>query len=411
MRIALDTSALDPMFRAHAIRGTGRYVAELYRRLPPLLHEADSDLLSFRYHESGRGGIVDSLVDYLPAGRTTVRHQLLYPLSLNCAAVRQSDLLHFPVHADAPTWCRKPFVVTVLDLIPLIFKELYAPKKNDARFRFARWLELQSIRNAQMVLAISECTANDVHSLLGIPREKIAVTPLGVDPSFFEHSAGHEDLFSKWNLPEGTPVVLYVGGIDQRKNIAFMLEAFAEVLQERRLRQQREPVLIMAGEIRSDAQYPLVEQAIARFGLEQSIRMPGFVSDEELRMLYRGADVFFYPSLYEGFGLPPLEAMASGAPVVCSDTSSLPEVVGDTALRFSPKRVDDAANKLSMVLQCGDLRSRMAEKGKQRAFQFTWEKTAQLTAEAYFRALKRDVPSSLLKKEPVTLHEHHQIAV
>ncbi|MCB0330094.1 MAG: glycosyltransferase family 4 protein [Bdellovibrionales bacterium] len=315
MHVALDTSALDPQFRAHAIRGTGRYVAELSSRLPALLGN-DGELSSFRYNQVGRGGFLDHLVDYLPAGRTTVRHQLLYPLSLSGPKISEANLLHFPVHVDAPSWCRKPYVVTVLDLIPLIFKELYAPKKDDRRFQLARWLELQSIKNAQAVLAISENTAKDVCELLGVPEEKLVVTPLGVDPSFFERTPHNDLLRTRFSMSSEQPIILYVGGIDQRKNISFLLECFAEVVNEFRVDQKPLPCLVMVGEISKDDQYPRFLDDIARLGIAEQVVSTGYLDDAQLRMAYREADLFFYPSLYEGFGLPPLEAMASGTPVL-----------------------------------------------------------------------------------------------
>ena len=382
MHVALDTTALDPTFRAHSVRGTGRYVSELYSRLPKLCG-IDERVSEFQYSKVGRGGFLDNLVEYLPAGRTTVRHQLLYPLSLTQPELSDVELLHFPVHADAPTWCKKPFVVTVLDLIPLIFKDLYAPKKNDRRFQLARWLELKSITNAEAVFVISENTGLDVHRLLGVSMDKIVVTPLGVSPEFYERKPHGDLLRHRFDLMIDNPLVLYVGGIDQRKNIAFMLEAFSEVVQERTVRQQPLPYLVMAGDITPDEQYPLFKKEVERHGLTHLVKETGYVEDTELRAFYREADVFFYPSLYEGFGLPPLEAMASRTAVVCSDTSSLPEVVGDAALQFSPSDIEDASNKLLMALNCRDLRFRLEERGDERSRQFTWERTAELTIEGY----------------------------
>lgn len=387
MRVALDTSALDPEFRAHAIRGTGRYVSELYHRLPALMG-AGEELSHFRYSQIGRGGLCEKFVERLPVGRHTLKHQVVYPCLMGKGVHGAADILHFPVHADAPTWCRTPFIVTVLDLIPLIFKDLYAPKKNNLRFQFARWLELQSIRNARAIFAISEHTARDVHTLLGVPRSKIIVTPLGVDEQFFVGDGELETVREKFSIESDVPVILYVGGIDQRKNVSFMLQAFAEVVREQKSRVTSIPLLVLAGGIANDGQYPLLLAEIERLDLKQYVRLTGFVSDEDLRRLYRTATVFFYPSLYEGFGLPPLEAMASSTPVVSSNTSSLPEVVGADALLFDPKDVGQAARHLLAVLDDETLAQRLGEQGRERAKGFRWEETARLTAEGYRRVLK-----------------------
>ena len=386
MRIALDTSALDPEFRAHAIRGTGRYVSELYQRLPEFL-TGDDHLTDFQYSSIGRGGICEKFVDLLPVGKHTLKHQVVYPCLMGKASHGEADILHFPVHADAPTWARTPFIVTVLDLIPLIFKDLYAPKKNNLRFQFARWLELQSIRNARAIFAISEHTAKDVHRLLGVPREKIIVTPLGVDERFFIADSASETVREKFSLENNVPLILYVGGIDQRKNISFLVDVFAEVVRARTARKESIPLLVFAGGISKDDQYPRLIENLRRLQLEEHVRFTGFVSDDDLRSLYNTATVFFYPSLYEGFGLPPLEAMAAGTPVVSSNTSSLPEVVGNAALLCDPKDIPQASEQLLDILRDPQCADRLRVLGKRRAKEFRWEETARLTAEGYRLAL------------------------
>ena len=390
MHIALDVSALDPEFRAHAVRGTGRYVSELYSGfLNKIEASQESQLSTFRYTDLGKGTFLDSCIDYLPAGKMMLRHQVAYPLSITKDSVNHADLLHFPVHADAPAWSKQPFVVTVLDLIPLIFKDLYAPKINNARFRFARWLELQSIKNAKHILAISECTARDVHRLLGVPRDKISVTYLGVCDTFFDQKRNilNEKELEELGIDPDRPIVLYVGGIDQRKNISFLLESFSDVLYHCHEKKKPLPQLVMAGKIQDDLQYVNFSHNVRRLDIADSIVETGYLSDELLKKLYSSADLFFYPSLYEGFGLPVLEAMASGLPVACSNTSSLPEVAGDAALLFDPSDKAQAVRSVLSGLFDSSLRDTLVDTGRSRAKRFNWESTITSTLGGYQKAL------------------------
>ncbi|MCB0332115.1 MAG: glycosyltransferase family 4 protein [Bdellovibrionales bacterium] len=379
--VGLDTSALDDGFKAHALRGTGRYVSELSRYFKHHPHESVS-VTPFSHSEILRGSRLAALSSCLPAGRVTFRQQLAYPLALAGDCLQGIDILHFPAHVDAPTWSSKRTIVTVLDLIPVVLSELYAPEKHTWRFRLARWLELRAITQAELVLAISEHTAQDVQRVLGVPREKIVVTPLGVDERFFAPSDGH-GFIQKYSLPPERPKVLYVGGIDQRKNISVMFQAFRIVVDTFLEQGKTPPLLVLAGDIQRDEQYGNLNRLRASLSLEDHIFEVGFVPDEELPALYQLADVFFFPSLYEGFGLPPLEAMASGTPVVSSNSSCLPEVLGDAALFFSPQDADGASEALITLLERPELSTSQSEAGRLQARKFPWNETARLTSEAY----------------------------
>ncbi len=381
--VGLDTSALDAEFKAHAMRGTGRYVSELsryFREYP----DDDISICTFSHAELLERSRLAALSSCLPAGKVTFRQQLAYPLALSGEKLQGVDVLHFPAHVDAPTWSSKRTIVTVLDLIPVVLADLYAPEKHSWRFRLARWLELRAISHAELILAISEHTAHDVHRVLGIPREKIVVTPLGVDGRFFE-PAPVEAMFQKYPLPHNRPIVLYVGGIDQRKNIGVMFQAFRGLIEACVEQGMAEPILALAGNIRSDKEYDNLCALRRQFSLDEHVVELGFVPDEDLPAIYQAADVFFFPSLYEGFGLPPLEAMASGTPVVSSSASCLPEVLGDAGLLFAAKDIRAATEQLLSVLSKSELAADLSNIGRERAQQFTWDQTARLTREAYLR--------------------------
>jgi glycosyltransferase involved in cell wall biosynthesis len=328
-------------------------------------------------------------VNLLPFGKNTVRQQLLYPLKLSAGEMQRFSFLHFPAHMDAPAWSTKPYVLTVLDLIPLILKDLYRAHRPSWRFHFARWLELQAIRRATVCIAISECTARDLTSILGIPAERIRVTPLGVDPSFLEVFAQRiadpvsTPLRNRLGLPDERPIVLYVGGHDERKNIRALVGIVQRIVRESSGAPSEKPLLVMAGRISSPREQEVLTAALREFEMENDVVSLGYIPDTDLKALYSISSAFLFPSLYEGFGLPCLEAMAAGVPVVCSNTSSMPEVVGSAGILFDPTNIEGGARALAQVLSDSALRTKLSEAGHERASGFTWTRTGELTRDAY----------------------------
>lgn len=390
MRVGFDISALDPEFKCHAQRGIGRYVSELVRALS---EPADDGLTVdwFDHKSLITKGLGAKLVNALPAGRTTARQQLLYPLKLNSGEMKRFSFLHFPAHMDAPAWSSKPYVLTVLDLIPLILQDLYRANRPGWRFAFARWLEIRAIRQASFLLAISETTAQDINRLLGVPRDRIVVTPLGVDESFFvtyerRRVVSEEQSLAlriRLGIPVGRPIILYVGGHDERKNIRGLVEISSEVVREVERSGGDSPVLVLAGRISSAKEEERLNVALWDFSMASDTVNVGYVPDEDLHALYAESSVFLFPSLYEGFGLPVLEAMAAGVPVACSNVSSMPEVLGDTGLTFGPQDVRSGAKAVLRLLKDKDAARSLAESAHARSREFTWARTGRLTREAY----------------------------
>ena len=387
LKIGLDTSALDPQFKKHSVRGIGRYVTELTKSF----QEIGSDLVDvtpFTYSNVQSstcfGRFFNKCIDLAPLGKMTLRQQVAYPVQLRMGAMSQSDILHFPAHMDAPAFGGAKYVLTLLDLIPLIFSDLYKAEQPNWRFHFARWLEIRSIKNASKILAISQCTADDAHRILGIPYEKIEVTPLGVDSSFFDRSSQDKGAIRKrYKLSGFDSLILYVGGIDQRKNIDVLLEIFAQVKEKAKEQRDEKVGLVLLGSIRKEKQYPKLCQQCETLGIVDDVVMPGFVPDEDLIALYQACDLFLFPSLYEGFGFPPLEAMAAGLPVVSSNTSSMPEVLGDAAYYFEPTDVEQGVEAVCRVLFNEQVAAELKEKGRVQARKFTWSRTAEKTLRAY----------------------------
>jgi alpha-1,3-rhamnosyl/mannosyltransferase len=387
--VALDCSALDPGFKEHAQRGIGRYVGQLaqyFERAGSIDHVRVGKF----DHRSVQSGPFFRWIDFAPMGRTTLRQQIAFPIRLNGSVLREFDLLHFPAHMDAPAFLRKPYVLTVLDLIPLVLSDLYRADRPTLRFHFARWLELRAIRQATMLLAISENTARDLERVLGIDPDRIVVTPLGVDEKFLQayraERAPDRSTLARLGVAAGSPTVLYVGGIDQRKNTGMMVDAFTALVGRARSENRVVPTLLLVGRISQDRQYSKLRSKIEASGVADRIIEAGFLPDEELLKVYGEADAFFFPSLYEGFGLPVLEALACGLPVASSSASSLPEVLGDCGRAFDPASVSEACEALYAVLYDREATEDLRRRGHQRARIFSWERTGELTVEGYRRA-------------------------
>jgi glycosyltransferase involved in cell wall biosynthesis len=241
------------------------------------------------------------------------------------------------------------------------------------------WLP-RMVRRADVILTPSEHSKADISRHLRVPKDRVHVFPYGIAAAFRPLPAEEVRSRLRRRFSLSSPYILYAGALSVRKNVRRLLQAFAAVRRE-----FPDLRLVLAGQ-RTGKRTP-IDSDILREGLTDKIIVTGPVSDAELTDLYNGCLLFVFPSLYEGFGLPPLEAMACGAPVICSDRASLPEVVGDAAVLVDP--TDGAALKTAMreLLMREDLRARMREAGLRRSRTFTWERYASDTLEVYRRIL------------------------
>jgi glycosyltransferase involved in cell wall biosynthesis len=312
----------------------------------------------------------------LPTSRPVVRifwEQAVQPFALRKESV---DLLHALAFVT-PLLSPCPSVVTIYDLSFLLYPESF---KRFKRFYLGLFTRL-SARKARRVIAISESTRRDVVRLLGVPPEKVEVVYCGIDEAFHPLAEDQVAAFrSRRGLPER--FILFVGTIEPRKNVTRLIEAFAN-LQTCRLASLK---LIIGG-----AKGWFYEDVFARveeLGLGGEVVFPGYIPVSELPLWYNAAELFVYPSLYEGFGLPPLEAMACGTPVVTANTSSLPEVVGEAGLTVDPLDVEALTEAMRQALNDEALRQEMRERGLKRAKGFSWTKAAQETVQVYWRAME-----------------------
>ncbi len=283
------------------------------------------------------------------------------------------DLVHSLANT-APLWGRFRRVVTVNDLIHRFYPDTHGGLKA----RGMAVLVPAAIRRAHRVITISAATADDLVRELGTPREKIDVVPLGVGTTVREAVAPAAGLRERFDLGD-RPIALSVSARRPHKNLPRLLEALALIPAERR------PVLVVPGygTFHDDA----LAADVARLGIAGDVRMLGWVDDAELEGLYAEAAVFVFPSLYEGFGLPVLEAMARGVPVACSDRGALREVAGDAARVFDPERPRAIADAIEAILADPALADRLRAAGREQAARFTWPKAAQGVLAGYERAL------------------------
>ena len=272
----------------------------------------------------------------------------------------------------APLGCRKS--VMIHDLAFMRFPEQVTKK----RYSYLRAMIGQSARRADVILTPSQSTANDVEELLGIAKERIRVTPLGVGPVFRPATAAQIEM-ARDRYGISGPYILTVGTIEPRKNLDRLVQAFASIADG------VDHSLVLAGP--QGWLTDSIEETIKTANVGDRIIRTGFVDDEGLVGLYSGADLVALPSLYEGFGLPVIEAMACGAPVLTSSGSSLGEVAGDAADLVDPSDVDAIAQGILTALTRDGDRQIVREKSIDRARQFTWQRTAELTLAAWQEVL------------------------
>jgi glycosyltransferase involved in cell wall biosynthesis len=310
-------------------------------------------------------------------GRTLVRDLWWHQAGVERSARRVgADVLHVPA-AVGPIRGDLATVVTIHDL-----RVLHAPQDFRPWFRtYARVVIPRLARRATRVITVSDMTRRDVMEHLGLPEERVVVVPNGVAISPQPSAVSErQPATGPYDLP--TRYILAVGTLEPRKNLLRLFEA-VRLLAERPA--TKDVVLVHAGGYGWLADDIL--KAARSPALRDRVRLLGYVREEDMASLYGRARLLAYPSLFEGFGLPVLEAMASGCPVVTSDCSALPEVAGDAAVLVDPECVEAIAEGIGRVWEDGDLAQDLAARGLARARLFSWERTARLTAEVYASVL------------------------
>ncbi len=380
LEIALDT-------RRVADFGIGTYIRNLVRALARVDSTNQYTLITTERPVPDFSDLPSNFrTAIFPGKNQTDLAQLGYGMFLRKLG---ADLFHIPLNA-VPLMMPKPYLVTIHDMSTLLFAS-----QSGYRNRLRHFYLRRGLLRADRVMAVSMSTCRDVEALLGIPASRIRVIYNAPDPIFHAPSAtplaaveGEEfgyppeiqRVLDRYRIHY--PFLLYVGRTNPQKNIPRLVEAFAvlrgEIQDHPLYRDLR--LLIIGDEI---SRYPALRHAVIQSRVEDAVRFLGFVPIETLRSFYQAASAFVFPSLYEGFGLPPLEAMACGTPVVCSHVSSLPEVVGDAAEVVNPENVFDIARGMREVLLNSERRRTMVQRGFEQARRFSWERTAQQVLDAY----------------------------
>jgi len=397
LRIALDT-------RRVADFGIGTYIRNLVRALARVDDRNQYQLITTGPSVPELAGLPPNFATAIfpqptaKAGSARGLAQIRYGFFLRKL---DADLFHIPLNA-VPLWMPKPYLVTIHDMSTLLFA-------NEAGYgsRLRHFYLRRGLIRADRVIAVSMATCRDVETVLGIPASRMRVVYNAPDPTFYARNGNTPAHVPGEELGPGTgfrreyppayapevqrvldryrihyPYLLYVGRTNPHKNIPRLVEAFAvlrgEIQDHPFYRDLR--LLIIGDEI---SRYPALRHAVIQSRVEDSVRFLGFVPIETLRTFYQAAAAFVFPSLYEGFGLPPLEAMACGTPVVCSNVSSLPEVVGDAAEIVNPENVFDIARGMREVLLNPSHRDSLVSRGFEQARHFSWERTAQKVLDAY----------------------------
>ena len=290
------------------------------------------------------------------------------------------DVAHVPHLYWAPRGLRCPYVLTVHDLL----EHMYGSRNLSALRRSLHfYLTRRVLRGAARVIAVSQFTKNEIHKLLAVPDDHIEVVYNAIDERFLHGHASQADrelIAQRYQV--NYPFLLYAGAIRPHKNVVRIIEAFSALKSElAKEGQYADLKLIIIGDDLSS--HPRLRRTVVSGGVQNDVRFLGFVPIEVLRIFYDEAKVFVFPSLYEGFGLPPLEAMAHGTPVVTSNTSSLPEVVGNAALLVNPENVFEIQRALQRALMDSELRQKMKQRGYEQAQRFSWMSSVSRILEIY----------------------------
>ncbi len=374
MRVGLDGKILT--LRAG---GTGRYAISLTRAMlaEAAARRPDLEFVVFTGPQTSRAVMEEFRGRceecFLGAKSSVIRSLTLVPAALRRLRV---DVFHGMDHVGIPLVGRSgKYVVTVHDVIPLILPETFTP-----RHRLVVRLALARVRRkADLVVVPSHAVKRDVVRRVGVHEARVVVTPEGCEPRFrpVRSEAALREVAVRYGLPPR--YVLAVGTLEPRKNLTTLLQVFARLRRDGGV--DPELHLVLAG-ARGWLDEPIF-RTVRSLGLENAVRFPGFIDDDDLPAVYSGAALFAFPSLYEGFGLPLLEAMACGVPVVTSNISSMPEVAGDAAVLVDPRDADGLAAAIARVLRDEALRDRLRGAGLARAREFSWEATARRTLDAY----------------------------
>ena len=372
-KIGINAHLLSPV-SGYRRAGIHQYIAQVLRNLPRLNGRSQYTIYTRdRTSIEERDGfkVVSSS---WPTEKRSVRilwEQISWPIQIE---QEQFDLLHSMAFVS-PILNKIPTIVTVYDLSFVHFPDTFPALQR----LYLHSQTARSVRNARRVITISDASRRDLHDFFEVPLDKIDVVLPGVDPVYRPLPA---DLIKAFREKQGIAgrFILHVGTLQPRKNVPVLLEAFA-------LSRAGGTILVLAGA--KGWQYDEIFAMTKDLGLERRVHFTGYVADQELPLWYNAADALVFPSIYEGFGMPVLEAMACGTPVIAARTSSIPEAGGEAALYFEPQDAAALARHIDSVLDDDRLAKHMQQSGLEQAQKFSWEQAGIETSQVYARSLAK----------------------
>ncbi|MFA5925427.1 MAG: glycosyltransferase family 1 protein [Parcubacteria group bacterium] len=367
---------IDARFYGSVGKGLGRYTEKLIKYLEIIDSENQYFIFlrrkNWNEYEPKNKNFKKIMADIPWYG---FREQLFFPRMLNKYSL---DLVHFP-HFNVPFLFGRKFVVTIHDLILFHFPTKRASALSPMLYWIKnacyRWAISRAIRKSESIIAVSEFTKRDILENFSVDPDKIIVTYQAADKEQALIAQPADEILKKYGIIK--PYLLYVGNAYPHKNLESLVAAFREVL-------KRHPGLHLVMVGKEDYFYRRLKESVSSQKIKNVI-FPDYVSDSDLSAVYRGAKLYVFPSLYEGFGLPPLEAMAKSIPVVSSNASCLPEILENAAYYFDPRGTAGMADSIEKTLTDNGLRKELIEAGRARIKKFSWEKLAGKTLEIYLK--------------------------
>ncbi len=371
---------IDARFYGSIGKGLGRYTQKLIEHLEKIDSENQYFVFlrreNFEEYQSTKPNFQKVLADY---GWYSFAEQLLFPSLLNSYKL---DLMHFP-HFNVPILYFRKFVITIHDLILLHFPTKRASTLPTVwywlKFCAYRLVIWSGIVRSQKIIAVSEFTKKDILSQYSIAENKLVVTYEACEKSFPKSLQASEQTLEKYGILK--PYLLYVGNAYPHKNLELLIAAFKDVSID-----LKDLNLVLVG--KEDYFYSRLKAQVKKKKIE-GIIFPGFVSDEDLGAIYAQALLYVFPSLYEGFGLPPLEAMEKGVPVVCSDSTCLPEILGEGALFIDAEKKVEIMGAILKVVGDENLRNELIAKGRKQVEKYSWDKMAKETLNIYLENVNK----------------------
>jgi len=368
---------IDARFFGSIGKGLGRYTQKLIENLERI--DRDNQYYIFlrkeNWHEyrPRSANFIKVMADIPWYG---FREQLQFPKLLKKFEL---DLVHFP-HFNVPYFFRGKFVVTIHDLILFHYPTKRASSLSPFFYFFKKIAHRLVIRNAivksEIIIAVSRYTKTDICKYFDIPAEKIVVTYEAIDRTRKTTTESNGKIIEKYGIIK--PYLLYVGNAYPHKNLERLVLVFREMA-------KKHPHLQMVFVGKEDYFYKKIRKYVSQ-NFVKNVRSPDYVLHEHLPVVYRAARLYVFPSLYEGFGLPPLEAMAENIPVASSNAACLPEILGNAAVYFDPSAMSEMAETIEKAISDGELRQKLIQKGQEQIKKFSWEKMAAETLEIYSKS-------------------------